>query len=201
MDKTDRGLDIDFIAGAMGFRLRRGEGRGGALARAVGMNKTPMPDIADATAGLGRDGFLLAALGARVTMIERNADVHAALAAALEVARAHGADLAEIVGRITLVHGDSRAVLGTLSPDVVLVDPMHPERTKAALVKKQMRDLREMVGPDPDAAELMRAALAAARDRVVLKWPMRAAPIEGLRKPSHRIPGKTTRYDVFVMAR
>ena len=28
--------------------------------------------------------------------------------------------------------------------------------------------------------------------------PLRAAPMEGLRKPSHQLVGKTTRYDVFV---
>jgi 16S rRNA (guanine1516-N2)-methyltransferase len=86
----------------------------------------------------------------------------------------------------------------SLAPEVVLVDPMHPERTKSALVKKQMRDLRGIVGADPDARELMDTALASATRRVVLKWPLRAAPIEGLRKPSHQILGKTTRYDVFV---
>jgi 16S rRNA (guanine1516-N2)-methyltransferase len=34
---------------------------------------------------------------------------------------------------------------------------------------------------------------------VVLKWPLRAQPMEGLRKPSHQIVGKTTRYDVFMI--
>ena len=62
-----------------------------------------------------------------------------------------------------------------------------------------MRILRDLVGADPDALDLMQAALAAARKRVVLKWPVKAAPLEGLRAPSHRIVGKTTRYDVFVI--
>lgn len=192
-------LRIDFTTGAVGFRLRSGEGRGQPLARAVGMKSGATPSIVDATAGMGRDAFFLASLGCEVTLIERSETVHAALAAAIERARAENDDFAAIMSRMTLLHGDSRALLPTLAPEIVLVDPMHPERTKSALVKKQMRDLRDIVGTDPDASELMETALASATNRVVLKWPLRAAPITGLRKPSHQILGKTTRYDVFVV--
>jgi 16S rRNA (guanine1516-N2)-methyltransferase len=100
---------------------------------------------------------------------------------------------------MTLLLGDARDHLATLRPDVVLVDPMHPPRRKSALVKKEMRTLREVVGTDPDALELMQAALAAAQKRVVLKWPLRAEPLAGLRPPSHQILGKTLRYDVFMV--
>lgn len=197
-ERQNEKLEIDFIGGAVGFRLRSGEGRGQPLARAVGMKGGATPTIVDATAGMGRDAFFLASLGAEVTLIERSPEVHAALADAMARAGAHGDDLATIITRMTLIHGDSRALLPSLAPEIVLVDPMHPERTKSALVKKQMRDLRDIVGADPDARELMDTALASATRRVVLKWPLRAASIEGLRKPSHQILGKTTRYDVFV---
>lgn len=197
-DADSSPIVIDFVGGAVGFRLRSGEGRGQPLPRACGMAKGAMPTIVDATAGMGRDAFFLASLGAEVTLIERSPQVHAALDRAMIAARDHSDDLAAIIARMTLLLGDSRELLPTLSPEVVLVDPMHPERTKSALVKKQMRDLRDVVGADPDAHELMDAALAAAQNRVVLKWPLRAAPIVGLRKPSHQILGKTTRYDVFV---
>jgi 16S rRNA (guanine1516-N2)-methyltransferase len=198
VDPASSPIVIDFVGGAVGFRLRSGEGRGQPLPRACGMAKGALPTIVDATAGMGRDAFFLASLGAQVTLIERNPQVHAALDRAMNAACDHSEDLAAIIARMTLLHGDSRDLLQTLAPEVVLVDPMHPERTKSALVKKQMRDLRDVVGADPDARELMEAALAAATHRVVLKWPQRAASIEGLRKPSHQIAGKTTRYDVFV---
>jgi 16S rRNA (guanine1516-N2)-methyltransferase len=63
-----------------------------------------------------------------------------------------------------------------------------------------MRSLRALVGDDPDAQDLMHAALACAKKRVVLKWPVRAPPMAGLRAPSHQIVGKTTRYDVFIIS-
>jgi 16S rRNA (guanine1516-N2)-methyltransferase len=148
---------------------------------------------------LGRDAFLLASLGAHVTLLERSAEVHALLQDGLARAKTAGPKFAEIVARMTLLSGDARDVLPTLSPDVVLVDPMHPPRKNTALVKKEMRLLRELVGEDPDARELMLAALASATRRVVLKWPLRADPMPGLRAPSHQIRGQSTRYDVFMI--
>ena len=196
-----RELIVDFVGGAVGHRYRFGGGRGQALPRAAGFAKGQTPGVVDATAGLGRDAFLLASLGAEVTMIERSPEIAALLESGLARAREAGPDYAAVVGRMRLLHGDARGLLPTLGPDVVLVDPMHPPRGNSALVKQEMRLLREMVGDDPDAGELMVAALAAARQRVVLKWPIHAPPLPGLPPPSHSIIGKSTRYDVFMTLR
>ena len=75
---------------------------------------------------------------------------------------------------------------------------MHPPRTNSALVKKELRQVREIVGTDDDAADLLRVALENASNRVVLKWPAKADPIAGIRPCSHQILGKSTRYDVFM---
>jgi 16S rRNA (guanine1516-N2)-methyltransferase len=195
---TAAGLLCDFVGGAFGHRLRAGVGRSQPLPRAVGLRPGRRPRIVDATAGLGRDAFLLAALGLEVTLIERSPEIHAALADGLARAAAAGPPHADIVGRMTLVHGDARSHLAHLSPDVVVVDPMHPPRRSAALVKKAMRDVRSLVGADDDAADLVAVALTAATNRVVLKWPLHGAPLEGLRKPDHSILTKTLRYDVFL---
>lgn len=192
---------VDFVGGAVGHRFRSGEGRKQDLAKAAGFSSGVTPEIVDATAGLGRDAFLLASLGARVTLIERSATMYALLAEGLEQARVAGGRYAETVARMTLIHGDSCALLPHLNPQVILIDPMHPPRDKTALVKKEMRLIREIVGTDPDAVQLMHVALEAAQNRVVLKWPLRAEPMPGVRKPSHQILGKSTRYDVFVNAK
>jgi len=191
-------LHVDFVGGAVGHRHRFGGGRGQALPRAAGLVRGATPPVVDATAGLGRDAFLLASLGAEVVLIERSPAVHALLAEGMEQAREASAEHAAIIGRMTLLLGDARSLLPTLSPEVVLVDPMHPPRGNSALVKQEMRLLRDVVGDDPDARELMEAALAAASRRVVLKWPIKAEPMAGLRVPSHSIVGKSTRYDVFM---
>ncbi|MGU3401423.1 class I SAM-dependent methyltransferase [Brucellaceae bacterium D45D] len=194
-------LIVDFVGGAVGHRFRSGEGRGQALARAAGFASGITPNIVDATAGLGRDAFFLASLGATVTLIERSAKMHDLLAQGLARASAKGGHYAETVARMTLLHGDSSLLLPELKPQVVLVDPMHPPRGNSALVKKEMRQIRDIVGSDEDSGKLMQVALEHAQNRVVLKWPMRAPAMAGLRKPSHQILGKSTRYDVFVKAK
>lgn len=197
-DELAQDLTIDFVGGAVGHRFRFGGGRGQDLPKAAGFSGGFTPSIVDATAGLGRDAFLLASLGADVTLIERSPQVHERLRLGIEAALQSEPQIAQAAARMTLLHGDARELLAGLSPDVVIVDPMHPERTSTALVKKDMRILRDLVGTDPDQLELMTAALAAARKRVVLKWPRKAAPMPGLSKPSHQIVGKTLRYDVFM---
>ncbi len=200
-DKTSgtNGLICDFTGGAVAHRFRFGGGRGQALPKAVGMKGGKTPSVVDATAGLGRDAFLLASLGAEVTLIERSREMHRLLAEGLERALNAGGDVAEVISRMTLLYGDAKDLLPSLSPDVVLVDPMHPARKKSALVKNEMRLVREIVGTDEDSVELMKVALATARKRVVLKWPLRADPMEGIGAPSHQITGKSTAYDVFMV--
>ncbi|MBR1126374.1 class I SAM-dependent methyltransferase [Bradyrhizobium lablabi] len=193
-------LRLDFAGGAVGYRFRQGQGRGHPLVRAAGFKKDRIPGIVDATAGLGRDSFLLASVGAKVVMLERSAEVHALLADALARASAESPELADVVARMTLIHGDARERLPELRPDVVIIDPMHPPRRNTALVKQEMRLLSSIVGADEDADELMRVALASARERVVLKWPLRAPPLLESPKPSHQFTGKTVRYEVFLTA-
>ena len=191
---------VDFAGGAVGYRFRRGGERGHPLVRAAGIKKDRVPSIVDATAGLGRDAFLLASAGANVTLIERSAEVHALLQDALARAVAESPDLAEVVTRMTLIHGDAKDKLPELRPDVVIIDPMHPPRRNTALVKQEMRQLSAIVGADEDADELMRIALSSARERVVLKWPLRGKPLLETPKPSHQFAGKTVRYEVFLTA-
>jgi 16S rRNA (guanine1516-N2)-methyltransferase len=191
-------LYLDFTRGAVGYRFWNDGARHHLLVKAAGLRKRPMPSVVDATAGLGRDAFLLASAGATVVMLERCVEVHALLKDALKRASTASPALAEVVGRMALVFGDARKHLPGLKPDVILVDPMHPPRRNSALVKKQMRLLSSIVGTDEDAHDLMRVALASARDRVVLKWPLSAAPLLKSPPPSHQFVGKTVRYDVYL---
>lgn len=196
-----RPIMVDFAAGSMQYRLRHGGGRKQALARAIGLKKGWQPSVIDATAGLGRDAFILGHLGCHVHMIERSP----ILAALLEDGLARAADtelIAETIrNRLYLSHADSIDILHKLTqealPDVIYLDPMYPERTKSSKVKKEMRILRELAGDDKDAAELLKIALKRARNRVVVKRPRLAPPLDDM-LPSHKIAGKTCRFDVYL---
>ncbi len=47
------GIFVDFVGGAMAHRRKFGGGRGEAVAKAVGIKGSYLPDVVDATAGLG----------------------------------------------------------------------------------------------------------------------------------------------------
>ncbi len=192
-------LRVDFVSGAVGHRLRFGGGRGQALAKAMGLRAGKTPTIVDATAGLGRDAFLLASLGAHVTMIERSEKMHALLVDGMQRAAQEGGPFTQIIDRMTLFQGDAKDILPHVSCEAILIDPMHPPRKNSALVKLELRQVRDIVGTDEDAADLLRVALKVARNRVVLKWPAKADPIAGVKPCSHQILGKSTRYDVFMV--
>ena len=192
-------LRVDFVSGAVAHRLRFGGGRGQALAKAMGLRAGKTPTIVDATAGLGRDSFLLASLGAQVVLIERSEEMHSLLVQGMKRAVQEGGEFREIIGRMTLLKGDAKDLLAELSGEAILIDPMHPPRHNSALVKRELRQVREIVGTDDDASDLVRVALKTARNRVVLKWPAKADPISGIRACSHQIQGKSTRYDVFMV--
>ena len=193
-------IDVDFVGGRAGYRRRAAEGRKQPLARAVGLNHGAHPFVLDATGGLGRDAFVLATLGCRVHILERSPIVAALLQDGLTRARAD-AGTAPIAERMTLTHADARAYLPTLSdaqrPDVIYLDPMYPHRDKSALVKKEMRVLRALLGDDPDAMELPAAARHCAKQRVVVKRPRRAPLLSEL-QPSMCIEDENTRFDVYL---
>ena len=194
-------ITASFADPAMLYRLKHGTDRRQHLARAVGLKKNWQPEVIDATGGLGRDGFVLAYLGCRVHMLERSPILAAMIEDGLARARLIP-PTSEAAGRIRLTRTDSLAFLQKLPessfPDVIYIDPMYPERTKSSLVKKEMRILRELVGDDLDAPELLETALRLARNRVVVKRP-RLAPILGCLTPSHTITGKTSRFDVYLV--
>ncbi|MBL0673192.1 class I SAM-dependent methyltransferase [Aeromonas hydrophila] len=192
---------VDFVEGAVAHRRKFGGGRGQSIAKAVGLKAGAMPRVVDATAGLGRDAFVLASLGCKVTMIERSPVV----AALLQDGLARAAQDPEIGPwvreRMQLLHGPAVETLLGLSerPDVIYLDPMFPHKQKSALVKKEMRVFQSLVGPDLDADALLPAALAMADKRVVVKRPDYAGWLNE-HKPSMAIETKSNRFDVYVMA-
>ncbi len=168
--------------------------RGQPLGRAVGsMART----VIDATAGLGVDAFAMAACGAHVLAVERDAWIVALLRQAHAWAAADPS-LAATAGRIRVHHGDAAEVLAEHEPvDVVLVDPMFPAKRKpSAKPPKAMQALAALVGDRQDGAELLPLALHAARQRVVVKRPVHAPPLGGL-TPDWAIHGKVLRFDVY----
>ncbi|HEU0196658.1 MAG TPA: class I SAM-dependent methyltransferase [Nevskiaceae bacterium] len=179
------------------LRRRIAAGRRQPLARALGLYKggaAPLR-VVDATAGLGRDAWVIASLGARVTLVERSPAVAALLADALH--RAHGDPASRTIAqRISLQISDARRWLAN-SPtyDAVYLDPMYPQDGKSALPVKEMQFLRELTGGDPDAAELLAAARRCA-PRVAVKRPRHAPPLAKV-APDAVVHASRVRFDLY----
>jgi 16S rRNA (guanine1516-N2)-methyltransferase len=205
LQQTGRGapgpVTVQFASAAMRHRRRARQNE--LLGRAVGVGKKPRLEILDATAGLGRDSFVLADLGCRITLCERQPIIAELLASGLARARASGDDwLRGAASRMKLLPGDARQ----LNPsslqafDVVYLDPMFPARTKSANVKKEMALLQDILDSDDsvsDSDDLLLWSLVQDVARVVVKRPAKA-PVLAARKPSHVISGRAIRYDVYV---
>ncbi|MCW5199484.1 class I SAM-dependent methyltransferase [Desulfobulbus sp. F1] len=190
---------VDFTAGAAAFR-RKQQGKE-LLLRAVGCKIGRPLAVIDATGGLGRDSFLLAAAGCTVQIFERQPILAALLADGLERAR-QCRETAQIAERIQLIVGDAVSALHEMEERgqhaaVIYLDPMFPERRKSALVKKEAQMLQLLASAEAaDEAQLLAAALAVGK-RVVVKRPVKAACIAGP-APCHAVIGKTVRFDVYL---
>lgn len=201
-DKPKAHVRVDFAGGANDHRRRFGGGKGQDIAKAVGVTSY-LPTVLDATAGLGRDSFVLASLGCRVLACERHPVVAALLQDGLRRASLVP-DVSDVSERITLHFGAAHALLEqdlAEQPDVIYLDPMfeHDPKQKAA-VKKDMQAFRDVVGQDTDTAELLELALQQARCRVVVKRARKAEPLGG-KPPSHSLTGKANRFDVYALSK
>ncbi len=196
----------EFTEGAVDHRRKFGGGKGQMIAKAVGVKAGCYPHVLDATAGLGKDSFVLASLGSKVTMLERSPIVQVllgdGLTRALNFAREQDVELYSLLQKMTLVTQDSREYLSALAadnfPDVIYLDPMFPERQKSADVKKEMAAFHSVVGKDEDADSLLPLALTRVNYRVVVKRP-RKAPFLNNQTPSYQLEGKSSRYDIYTI--
>lgn len=161
------------------------------LARACG-NALQGLDILDACAGFGSDGLLLAQLGAKVRLVEREPLIWVLLHERSQ--HIPGADA---------VCGDALEQFDPLFPDsrfwdVILLDPMFPPSNKRALPNLGLQYLRELTKshsqPDAELSQLLSLAKTCCRGRVVVKRRLKDEMIE---PADFQIKGKSVRFDVY----
>lgn len=193
-------VTINFAAPVMEHRRKGGQNE--LLGRAVGVKLGRYPCVFDATAGLGRDGFVLADSGCRVTLCERSSLLAWLLQQAVELGVISAVEhVREASARLTVVAGDAREQ-SLPAGCVIYLDPMFPERRSQAAVKKELAVLQVLHGGIPsdetEGEALLNWALQQDTPRVVIKRPLKAAPLGGL-KPAYQLKGKAVRFDVHVL--
>ena len=188
-------VTVNFDSAAMQHRRKGGHNE--MLGRAVGLKADRKPLIWDATGGLGRDAFVLADLGCEVTLCERVPVLAWLLDQAVQAAAVSGVDqVRAAAARMSVLAGDSK-MLRAPAGAVIYLDPMFPERKKAAAVKKEAAMLQHLADQTDDSESLWQWAWDQPVERVVVKRPLRA-PILGHIRPAHTLKGKSVRFDVFT---
>lgn len=210
--KSPGPVTVDFASKALAHRRQAGHNE--LLGRAVGWSADASLQILDATAGFGRDAFVLADLNCHMHLCERNPPMAELLT--LAIARARESEdpwLQQVASRLHLVGRDAReldpAFFCEQSVDAIYLDPMFPPERKA-LPAKEMQVLHRLLSFDLDsqsdeqafyqgqAKEMLEWALDQKVRRVVVKRPRREKPLSG-RPPGHSVEGRSTRFDVYPL--
>ncbi len=192
---------INFVSGKARQRSQEANFKSQPLARALGLQKlrkkiNTQPDIIDATAGFGTDGWMMACLDTHVRLLEASPVLCAMLSHAVNVANAD----------IKVINTDSVAYLRDKNhapADIVYLDPMYPATRSKALVKKGMQLLHELIGPDHNSETLLHAALDKANYRVVVKRPKGAEQFAGSESFTGQITSVQsahTRFDIYHLS-
>lgn len=196
-------LMVDFEHPTLSYRVRNQVERQ-MIIRAIGKKGGVLPSVLDATAGLGKDAFLLASAGYEITMLEQNAVVHALLRDGMSRARVSEDENIRCAIEAMKLLNTSLADFASTRPkfEVVYLDPMFPTRRKSARVKKEMFFLQKYfatIENENDNAKMMVDAFAIATRRVVVKRPLRAPNID-YRNPTFRLTGRSSRFDVYAIS-
>lgn len=192
---SQRPLRVSFSDPSYVQRLRKAGRKSELVARAV--KPRPSLKVLDCTAGLAREGFLLAYLGCNVTLLERSLVIGEMVQSAIDHALRDDF-LSAAAARLQLVLTDASDFLRHTHDqfDVIYIDPMFPEKKGSAAVSGDMQILQRYLGVDEDAGQLVSLALAHEKSRIVLKRPADGdwqPPVE----PAHVFKGKSSRYELF----
>lgn len=192
---------VDFTSGKMAYRHSKISSQQELIVKACKVKGLARPThILDATAGFGRDAFILAASGAEVTLVERNAIVATLLQDGI-----NRIDSLELKQRLHLINQDSEQLLSELSnstdkPDVIYLDPMF-EEDRNAKVKKDLQMLQWVLqGTIANQQALLPLALKACQSRVVVKRAIHAEPLNK-QAPDFSVTGKHSRFDIYLVQR
>lgn len=162
------------------------------IKKAIGFSEKKQQTILDTTGGLGHDAFIIALLGEKVTLIEKNIGLCILIEEAMD-SLPSTSYFSEAISRITIINADSREFIHMAKEfDVIFVDPMFNSNKK--LKRTQQMEfldnyLEEYDDPSLDFYETK-------FQRMVVKKELRS--LCGIKaEPAISLKGSSVRYDVY----
>ena len=192
-------FQVDFSSQQIKSRLSKAGKKNELIIRACSIKKESSTNVLDATAGFGRDAFVLASAGFNLFLVERHPVIYALLQDG--ITRLENPILQE---RLSLIHENSEDFLRSIQDnplgiDVIYLDPMFAI-TRNAKVKKEMQILQEILDDDEaKTGNLLPLALDTKNiKRVVVKRFIHAPALNDI-KPNFSLMGKHSRFDVYTL--
>ena len=185
-------LENSFIAGKFNTRIKQHQSET-LLKKAVGWQSSVQKHILDATGGLGHDSFILALLGQKITLLEKNTGLCILIEEALN-------NLPKLSyfnnarNNISIINKDSRAFLTSAEHfDVIYIDPMFNSDKKLKR-SKQMEFLANYLAEyDDPSIDFYQTKFK----RMVIKKELRSSA--GIKDdPAISFKGASIKYDVYL---
>ena len=187
---------VDFLTAAWRTRLKNGLPKTHIFRRALGVKEVPLR-VVDATTGFGQDAVMALCLGCEVIAVERSNVVVTVLRNGVTRAMREDEAVRPIFANLSVVEAESTVFLRQVDQvDVVYLDPMFDKPKKSAKSPKEMQLLQELLVGDENEKLLFEIAMAVAKQRVVVKRPLKARALGST--PTHTFKGQSIRYDVYV---
>ncbi|SUO96039.1 class I SAM-dependent methyltransferase [Suttonella ornithocola] len=173
--------------------------RGGKEYLPKAFKKLPNHTILDATAGWGRDAWLLAYRGFKVTLCEQHPALYLMLKQAVERAK-NELLTTKAASNLLTIYGNSEEHIKNNGEkyDAIYLDPMFPPRTKQAKVKKDMQILHTLISDFPNNGDqLLDIAINSGCKKIIVKRPKGADFLNNM-PPHHSLQAPNTRYDIYI---
>ncbi|MFK8138736.1 MAG: class I SAM-dependent methyltransferase [Bdellovibrionales bacterium] len=165
----DLDLRVNYVSGPIAERVRRANRSKELIYKAVGKVDGL---VLDGTAGLGRESLLLQRLGYNVCAFEKNPYVYTLISNALGELFEHKSIVA--AKQKLKIHFGCFSEFNRLGLDnleLIYLDPMFPDRTKKAKVKKEMQVFHRLCGTNDEAALMIDMAYGLKPKKIVVKRP------------------------------
>jgi 16S rRNA (guanine1516-N2)-methyltransferase len=192
-------FSLDFLDGALGYRLARAESDSSPLRKALPKaRETANKIIWDLCGGWRVDALLMAHWNYKVYSFEKSPWVHLLSARAIKRSSLLSKKELELtlLCQNALEFIDSMPLTKPEVPSIIYIDPMYPQTKSTALNQSEMRYLHHISSNEDIAEELLEKSLPLALDRVIIKRPTKAAALS--RACDMSIEQGSTRYDIYI---
>ena len=188
-------LHVDFLSGALGWRLKRVNHERN-LRKALGKTDKQL-SIFDSTAGLLTDTMIFLLLGHKVVAVEQSKIIYSLVKDAILRAKDKIPELKNLI----FLNDNSLEVYKSMSKefDVIYLDPMYPSLNKKNKKSGRLENIKKILEIEnfTNCGEnLVKDFFDLEYKKIILKRPLKFR--KNYSNINYQVLGKTTRFDIYL---